>query len=271
MMKSCFENVKKNRPLVHNITNYVTVNDCANVLLAAGASPLMADDIDEMEEITSICSALNINIGTLNKRVVESMLVAGKKANELNHPVTLDPVGISASNLRTNTVKRLLENIKFSVIRGNISEIKALALGEGKTYGVDASVLDAITDENLEDVIKFARELSNNTGAVIVITGAIDIVTDDKTSYICRNGHSKMSDISGTGCMLSSLLAAYVCANKGEELLAALTAVTLLGVAGERADKSKGNTSYRDAIMDEIYTMTDEILEKEAKYELFKG
>ncbi len=270
MIKACFENVKKSRPLVHNITNYVTVNDCANVLLACGASPIMADEIDEVEEITTICGALNINIGTLNKRTIEAMVKAGKKANELNHPVTLDPVGISASTIRINTVKRLLGEVKFTVIRGNISEIKSLAIGEGKTNGVDASDIDAINDDNVSDAIKFARELSKNTGAIIVITGKIDIVTDAKTSYICKNGHAMMSDISGTGCMLNAMLAAYICANKGNELAACLSCVTLLGVAGERADKSKGNTSYRDSIMDEIYTMTVENLENGAKYELFK-
>ncbi len=270
MIKTCFKNVEKKHPLVHNITNYVTVNDCANVLLACKASPIMADDIDEVEEITTICSALNINIGTLNARTIPSMIKAGIKSNELDHPVTLDPVGVSASILRTNTAKELLEKVKFTVIRGNISEIKALAIGEGKTYGVDASEIDVVCEENLQDVIKFSREFSKNTGAIIVITGKIDIVTDEKMSYVCKNGHAKMSDISGTGCMLSSMLAAFVSANKGEELHACLAAVTLMGVAGERANKSLGNTSYRDSIMDEIYNMTEEKLENGAKYELFK-
>ena len=144
MLKNMLENVRKNCPLVHNITNYVTVNDCANIILACGASPIMADDENEVEEITTICGGLNINIGTLNKRTIASMLKAGKKANELNHPVVLDPVGAGASALRTETATNLLEEVKFSVIRGNISEIKTLALGSGTTKGVDADVADKV-------------------------------------------------------------------------------------------------------------------------------
>lgn len=120
-MKTYLENIKKKSPLIHNITNYVTVNDCANITLACGASPIMADDQDEVEEITSICSGLNINIGTLNGRTIEAMILAGKKANALNHPVVLDPVGAGASTLRTKTALRLLDEVKFTVIRGNIS------------------------------------------------------------------------------------------------------------------------------------------------------
>ena len=172
MLKNMLENVRKNCPLVHNITNYVTVNDCANIILACGASPIMADDENEVEEITTICGGLNINIGTLNKRTIASMLKAGKKANELNHPVVLDPVGAGASALRTETATKLLEEVKFSVIRGNISEIKTLALGSGTTKGVDADVADKVTEENLDEVIAFAKAFSAKTGAVIAITGA---------------------------------------------------------------------------------------------------
>ena len=120
MIKTCFENVKTKTPLVHNITNYVTVNDVANVLLACGGSPIMADDIDDVEDITGICGGLNINIGTLNKNTIPSMLAAGKKANELGHAILLDPVGAGASRLRTETALMLLNEIKFDVIRGNI-------------------------------------------------------------------------------------------------------------------------------------------------------
>ena len=127
MFKEKSENVRKLSPVVHNITNYVTVNDCANILLACGASPIMADEPLEAADITSICSGLNINIGTLNERTIKSMFISGKKANELNIPVLLDPVGAGASALRTDTAVKLLNEVKFSVIRGNASEIKTLA------------------------------------------------------------------------------------------------------------------------------------------------
>ena len=154
MLKTAFENLRSRCPLIHNITNYVTVNDCANMVLACGASPIMADDAAEVEEITAICGGLNINIGTLNSRTVTSMLLAGKKANQLGHPVVLDPVGAGASHLRTDTAFRLLREVQFTVIRGNISEIKTLASGAGTTKGVDADVADKVTEENLEDVYK---------------------------------------------------------------------------------------------------------------------
>ncbi|MBQ2183279.1 MAG: hydroxyethylthiazole kinase, partial [Lachnospiraceae bacterium] len=140
MLGNCLENVRKNVPLVHNITNYVTVNDVANVLLACGGSPIMSDEPLDVEDITSICGGLNINIGTLNQSSIKGMFLAGKKANELNHPVLLDPVGAGASKLRTDTAVNLIKEIKFTVIRGNISEIKTLALGSGTTKGVDADV-----------------------------------------------------------------------------------------------------------------------------------
>ena len=272
MLKEILENVKNNIPLVHNITNYVTVNDCANILLACGGSPIMADDEGEVEEITSICSGLNINIGTLNKNTIPSMLLAGKKANELSHPVILDPVGAGASTLRTNTANELLNNVKFSVIKGNISEIKTLMAGSGTTKGVDADIADKVTEENIDDVIKSLKEFSKQTGAVIIVTGEIDIVTDDKDAYIIKNGHAVMSSITGTGCMLSAMTCAYICANTDNMLKACLASVCLMGYAGEKAyekmvETKAGNSSFRNYLIDAIYNMSGEELDKGAKYE----
>ena len=154
MFSKIISNVREKCPLIHNITNYVTVNDVANILLACGGSPIMSDDEGEVEEITSICGGLNINIGTLNKNTIPSMFLAGQKANQLGHKVLLDPVGAGASKLRTETAIDLIKKIKFDVIRGNISEIKTLALGSGTTKGVDADVSDAVTEENLEKVFR---------------------------------------------------------------------------------------------------------------------
>lgn len=273
MFTKILENIDNKHPLVHCITNYVTVNDVANVLLACGASPIMADDEKEVEEITSICTALNINIGTLNSRTVKSMLKAGKRANELDHTIVLDPVGAGASEFRTETTFKLLENIKFSVIRGNISEIKTVDKGSGKTHGVDADVSDAVTDENLDDAVSFAKRLSQRTGAVIVITGAIDIVASGEKAYIIRNGHPTMSKVTGTGCMLSAMIAAFVAANKEEPLLATAGAVSTMGLAGELAykrvlDENKGSSTLRSYIIDEISKMTAEKLNGGAKIEI---
>lgn len=272
MFQKIFENVRKNCPLIHNITNYVTVNDCANIVIACGASPIMADDEDEASDITSICNALNINIGTLNSRTIKSMLIAGKKSNELNHPVVLDPVGVGASNLRTNVAMQLLKEIKFTVIRGNVSEIKTLALGIGSTKGVDANAADKVSKENLDDMVSFAKSFSEKTGAIIAMTGTIDIVANNSKAYCIFNGHPMMSSISGTGCQLSAMVAAFVAANPENTLEATKAAVSLMGYAGEIAHErlsiNDGNATYRNYIIDAIYTMTPEKLMRGAKYEV---
>ena len=163
MLGTCLENVRTQVPLVHNITNYVTVNDVANVLLACGGSPIMADEAEEVEDITTICGGLNINIGTLNKRTITGMLLAGKRANELGHPVLLDPVGAGASALRTNTAIELMDTLHPTVIRGNISEIKTLASGSGTTKGVDADVADAVTEDTLDQAVAFVKNFAKQS------------------------------------------------------------------------------------------------------------
>lgn len=272
MFKTILENVSETVPLIHNITNYVTVNDCANILLACGASPIMSDDIDEVTEITSICGGLHVNIGTLNQTTIPSMFAAGKTANALGHPVVLDPVGVGASKLRTQTAHRLLDEVTFTVIRGNISEIKALAFGTGTTNGVDAHVADAVTDNTLDDTVKFAKEFAKKTGAVVAITGPIDIVADQHCAYCIRNGHPMMSKITGTGCQLSALITAYVTANPEQPLKATAAAVCAMGLCGElafaRMTVQDGNSSYRNYIIDGVYNLTGDKLENGANYEL---
>ena len=221
MLGTCLENVRNTVPLVHNITNYVTVNDVANILLACGGSPIMSDEPEDVEDITAICGGLNINIGTLNQRSIEGMFRAGKKANELDHVVLLDPVGAGASALRTNTAVELMEKIRFTVIRGNISEIKTLALGSGTTKGVDADVADAVTEENLDNAVKFVKDFAAKSGAIVAVTGAIDLVSDGKSCYVIRNGRPEMGRITGTGCQLSGMMTAFVVANPDNKLEAA--------------------------------------------------
>lgn len=272
MLGNCLENVRKNVPLVHNITNYVTVNDVANVLLACGGSPIMSDEPLDVEDITSICGGLNINIGTLNQSSIKGMFLAGKKANELNHPVLLDPVGAGASKLRTDTAVNLIKEIKFTVIRGNISEIKTLALGSGTTKGVDADVADAVTEENLDSAVKFVKEFAKKNGTIVAITGAIDLVSDADKCYVIRNGRPEMGKITGTGCQLSGLMTAYLVANPDNLLEAAAASVCVMGLAGETGWKNMkaedGNSTYRNRIIDAIYNMDADTLNKGAKYEV---
>ena len=272
MLGDCLNNVRKNTPLIHNITNYVTVNDVANIILACGASPIMADEPDEIEDITSICAGLNINIGTLNKRTVDSMLLAGKKANESGHILLLDPVGAGASSLRTKTALNLLENLQFDVIRGNISEIKTLAMGIGTTKGVDASAADSVTNENLNSSVEFIKNFAQRTGSIIAVTGEIDIVTDGNKSYIIRNGRAEMSNITGTGCQLSGITTAFAAANPDTKLEAVAAAVCAMGIAGEigwsHMQTGDGNATYRNRIIDAIYNMDSDTLNNMAHFEI---
>ena len=269
---TCVDQVRANVPLVHNITNYVTVNDVANVLLACGGSPIMSDDPKDVEDITSICGGLNINIGTLNQRTVEGMFLAGKKANELGHAVLLDPVGAGDSAFRTETALKLIQEIKFDVIRGNISEIKTLALGRGTTKGVDADVADAVTEENLDQSIAFVKTFAEKMGCIIAVTGAIDLVSDGTKCYVIRNGRPEMGKITGTGCQLSGVMTAFITANPEEKLKAAAAAVCTMGLAGEigfsRMQEGDGNSTYRNRIIDAIYNMDQKTLDEGAKYEV---
>ena len=271
-MKRQFDLLRKTMPLIHNITNYVTVNDVANILLACGGSPIMSDEAEDVEDITSICNGLNINIGTLHKSSIEGMLRAGKKANDLHHPILLDPVGAGASKFRTETALGLMQELNLAVIRGNISEIKTLALGSGTTKGVDADVSDAVTEENLEQAIEFVKAFSKKTGAIIAVTGRIDLVTDGNRCYVIRNGRPEMGKITGTGCQLSGMMTAFITANPDEMLEAAAAAVCAMGLAGEigwsRMQTGDGNATYRNRIIDAIYNMTGDILEKGANYEI---
>lgn len=272
MLGNCLENVRKKSPLVHNITNYVTVNDVANALLACGGSPIMSDEPEDVLDITSICGGLNINIGTLNKGSIEAMLLAGAKAKALGHVVLLDPVGAGASKLRTETAVKIMEEIKPDIIRGNVSEIKTLAIGSGTTKGVDADAADTVTEGNLEDMIAFAKSFSRKANAVIAITGAIDLVADGETCYVIRNGVPEMSRITGTGCQLSSLATAYAVANPEDKTEAVAAAVCLMGLAGEigygNLKPGEGNATLRNRIIDAIYHMDGETLNKGANYEV---
>ena len=200
------------------------------------------------------------------------MKIAGMRANELGHPAVLDPVGVGASTLRTSTANELLKAVKFTVIRGNISEIKTLAVGTGTTKGVDADIADRVTEENLDEVVAFVKKFAERTGAVIAVTGAIDLVADAKKAYCIYNGHPMMSSITGTGCQLSALTAAFVTANQEHPLEAAAAAVCAMGLAGEiaheRLTSQDGNATYRNYIIDAIYHMDGDELEHGAKFEV---
>ena len=267
-----FKNNREKALVVHNISNIVTANDCANITLACGGSPTMAQHPDEVEEITSVCGGFVINMGNIEEGLVQAMLRAGKKNNEIGHPVVLDPVGAGAAKKRNDVLFELLDNVKFSVIRGNISEIKFIATGNSAAKGVDADVADKVTDDTLDEAILFVKKFAAQSKAIIAVTGAIDLVSDGTRCYVIRNGRPEMGQITGTGCQLSGLMTAFVAANPSNQLDAAAAAVCAMGLAGEigysHMKDGDGNSTYRNRIIDAIYNMDGESLEKGAKYEV---
>lgn len=269
ILKKALANVREGVPLVHCITNYVTVNDCANALLVCGASPIMSDEPQDVADIQSICGGLVLNIGTLNGHTIEGMKVAAARATELGHPIVLDPVGAGASALRTATAGMLLDGYAVGVVRGNMSEMKALAGAAATTRGVDASPHDVVTPDNLEENAAFAKDLARQTGAAVAITGAIDIVADGERAFAVGNGVPFMSRITGTGCMLSCITGAFVAANPGQPLEAALAAVTTMGTAGQmamaRMQPVDGNGSFRTYLLDALTNINGDALEAMAR------
>ncbi|SCM73647.1 hydroxyethylthiazole kinase [Desulfovibrio sp. 86] len=249
------DTVRRRGPVVHCITNYVTVNDCANMILAAGGSPIMADDIAEVEDVVALAQALVINIGTLNSRTVEAMLVAGQRANSLGRPVVLDPVGAGATALRNSALQSLLREVRFAAIKGNISEIGFLAGEDARARGVDAEDASLVTEGSLKAASDMARRLSDSTGAVVVISGAIDIVAHAQGVWTVRNGHPLMARITGSGCMSAAVVGCCLGAAPDEGAQACLCAVSSMGVAGEIAAENMvgaggGTGSYRALLID---------------------
>lgn len=271
-MKKIFEQLRIKKPLIHNITNYVTVNDVANMLLASGASPIMADDEQEVEDITALSDGLNINMGTLSKAKVTAMKKAGIKANALHHPVVLDPVGIGASQWRKQNTLSLCQQIHFDVIRGNMSEIRILVQHQGKIHGVDASEDDIINEDNLKRYIATVKSWALQMKTIIAVTGAIDLVSDGKKCFVIKNGTAQMQQVTGTGCQLSALICAFITANPQNKLEATAAAVCTMGLAGEIAKEHllpyEGNATFRNRMIDAVSLMDGDILERGAKYEI---
>lgn len=226
------QKMRQVNPLVHNITNVVVTNFTANGLLALGASPVMAYAPEEVADMASIAGALALNIGTLNEKEIEAMLLAGKSANQHNVPVIFDPVGAGATAYRTETARKIVKEINISILRGNAGEV-ANVVGENWTVkGVDAG-------ENQGDVVALAQAAAKQLGTVVVVTGKEDVVTDGQRTYVVRNGDALLTKVTGTGCLLSSVIGAFS-AVEPDLLLAATSALVCYGVAAELAVASKG-------------------------------
>lgn len=250
--------VRSRKPLVHHITNYVTVNDCANATICCGAAPVMAHSIDEVADMVSMAGALVLNIGTLDPPQVESMLRAGAVANRLHVPVILDPVGAGATRLRTGSAERLVHDLEIAVIKGNAAEIAVLAGKEGTIKGVDSC---GVKGEPRDIAASLAREL----GLTVAVSGPVDIVTDGKRTLLVDNGHPIMGRISGTGCMASSLTGAFNAVSE-DRVVATAAALAVFGISGEKASlRCQAPASFKVALLDELYGLTPEDVEKGAR------
>jgi len=249
------QHLRETKPLIHNITNYVVMNYTANALLACGASPVMAHAVEEVEEMVSFAKALVLNIGTLSPPWIEAMIKAGKKANALQIPVILDPVGSGATRLRTETSRKLLTEISIQVIRGNASEILSLSnsQSEGQTKGVDSV---HTVDQATETAMILARELQTT----LAITGAVDLITNGY--QVCRvlNGHPLMSTVTGTGCTATALMGAFLGVDP-DPLQAAATSLAYFGLAGEKAAAGAAAPgSFQIALLDALFLLNPEEL-----------
>ena len=253
------------KPLLHCIMNQVTANDCANLALACGASPIMAEDPEEVEQVVSSCRGLVLNLGTPSPSKIKALLLAGKCGKSDGKPVVFDPVGAGCSDFRRTASSEIVAQVRPDIIRGNVGEIRTLLLGSVTNRGVDA-------EDRTEDPLELGKALAEKTHAIVVVSGDTDVITDGKTSFRVYNGHPMMRSVTGTGCQLSVLIGAFVAAAPGEMLHRTLAAVCAYGLCGELAFRRlahlDGNASYRNYIIDAVYHLTGEELEKGARYEI---
>jgi len=258
------ERIHQERPLIHNITNMVAMNDSANIILAVGGLPVMAHARKEVGEMVKAAGALVLNIGTLTPEQIESMIIAGKVANSLKIPVILDPVGAGATNLRTESSLRLQEKIKINIVRGNFAEISILAGLKGNIKGVESIG----TEKNS---VEIACSLARKYNQIAIITGKQDVVTDGKTVIKIDNGSPMLGTITATGCMVTSLIATFAAVDDEDYLLASTGALVCFGLAGERAAvKAQGPGSFKVNLFDEIYNLNEKIIGEGLKVNIYE-
>ena len=248
------DQIRAQKPIIHHITNYISINDCANVTLAIGASPIMANDPAEVAEVVSQSAALVLNLGTPNTRMLESMLIAGKQANKLGIPVIFDPVGVGFTQVRTRIAEQLLLCVRVTAVRGNLAEIARMAGIHAAMRGIDSL---AMGDGATETVQQAAQHM----GCLVAATGAVDFISDGRSVCKIENGDPLMSRVTGTGCMTSSLVAAC-CGAMGSSLASVTAGVVMMGLAGEKAramlGEDEGAGMFRTRLMDAVSNMTAE-------------
>jgi len=260
-LKDNLNAIREKSPLVHNITNFVVMNNTANALLAIGASPVMAHAIEEVEDMVNIASSLVINMGTLSQQWVEAMILAGKAAIKKGIPVVFDPVGVGATPYRNKVAASIITECKPSIIRGNASEIMALANDNVKTKGVDSTA-------SSNTAVDAAKQLASETGAVVVISGEHDFITDGKITYKVKNGSKMMPLVTGMGCTATSMVAAFAAVDNNY-LSASVSAMATMGICGEKAaDKSNGPGTMQLHFIDELYNIDAYTLEEFAAFRI---
>ena len=253
------ERLRATKPLVHQITNYVVMNETANATLALGALPVMAHAPEEMEEMVALAGALVLNIGTLSSHWVEAMLAAGRAANALDIPVVLDPAGAGATNYRTDTAKRILDEVNVTVLRGNAGEIATLV-------GVAAEVRGVESIDTGGDAAELAQRAGRTLGLVASVTGAVDHVSDGERTFAISNGHPLLASITGTGCMSSAMTGCFLAVNRDRPLEAAAEALAAFGIAGEDAAVgARGPGSFHVALYDALAALDPATLDGRAR------
>lgn len=249
------------KPLVHHITNFVVMNETANITLCAGGLPVMAHAKEEVAEMVAAAGALVLNIGTLTPEQVESMLVAGHRANELKIPIVLDPVGAGATTLRTESALTLLNELSIAVVRGNLAEVALLAGFDARISGVESLAVAA-------DAVSVAKEMARKHNCVAAITGAVDVVSDGTRVARVSNGHAMMGRVTGTGCMSTTLVACFA-AVEPDHFIAATSALAAFGLAGEIAARnSQGPGTFHVQLYDALACVTPESLSHGARIEV---
>ena len=257
-INSDLEKIRSNSPLVHNITNYVVMNNTANALLALGASPVMAHATEEVREMANIASSLVLNMGTLSEKWIEAMIKAGHTASERSIPVIFDPVGVGATTYRNKAAQQIIESCKPTVIRGNASEIMALCNENIKTKGVDST-----TSSN--HALDSAKLLAKDTNSVVVISGEEDFITDGNNVISLRNGSPLMPKVTGMGCTSTAIIGAFAAVNNNT-LEATANAMAVMSIAGEiAAEKSEGPGSLQLHILDVLHNLTEEDINERLK------
>lgn len=250
-----------NKHLIHCITNHITINDCANVVLSVGGKPIMAEHHEEVADITASAKALAVNLGNITDNRMKSIIISGEMAYKKDIPSIIDIVGVSCSKLRLKFAIEFIDRCKPSVIKGNMSEIKAIFGLDIKSSGVDVNDEDITTEDTLSNNIEIVKSLAAKTKSVIVATGAIDIISDGDKSYLIENGCEELSRITGTGCMLNVLIATYLSSN--DIINSAILGTIIMGISGELSKEAKGTASFKIELLDNISTIKDyDILER---------